>query len=206
MYDLVILQEGIQNSNSECISHCSLYKLAADQCFHLSDNTTRFLLLETTKEGHSMHETVSETDNHWRAIVRMVTSAANNALTVFINKLTVNGTTGLQCHIRSIERRAKKDAVDTADEAEAQDEGHWPFVYLIEVEARAASSSNGHISDEEAAPRATKRAETDDGVVAAPSLDFSQHLSNAITSAQLSDESRSSAVGLGIWPVKQAGL
>lgn len=129
-------------------------------------------------------------------MIRLETAAANKALTVFINELTSSNSAGLKCHIRSIERRARKDAVDGGDASHIPREGVWPFVYLIEVEGKQVLSSNGRNGSEQ---REAKRAKVDSDVMAASSTDFSQHIHKALISAQLSDQSKAQAVCLGIW-------
>jgi hypothetical protein len=73
-----------------------------------------------------------------RMMLKITTHAASKSLTdltKFVNKLAEPN---VRCLIRSIERRAVKDDVDDGDDAlnAESGQGHWPFVYLVEIEAR----------------------------------------------------------------------
>jgi prephenate dehydratase len=164
-------------------------------CLLQIDNTTRFLLLETSKE-ETKYKVVEGKAELIRAMVRIETSATSNALSEFISELSISE---MSCHTRSIERRAKKDAVDVVDMSTILDEGHWPFVYLIEVEARKSNYSNGHEVNRSAS-RASKRASKDGDEEA---LDFAATfygvLHTAMACARESQGSESSAILLGMW-------
>lgn len=166
-----------------------------------ADNTTRFLLLETSLEEAA--EGASAGHKQWRAIVRLDTTAASEMLTILVNQLTLNKASGLSCHIRSIERRARKDAVDREDGMQVPKEGLWPFVYVIEIEGKQAPSFDGRNGGEQ---RESKKAKVDNDGMATASFGFSRHLHKALLTAQLADQPGCKAACLGIWPVSQDSL
>ncbi|UZJ54462.1 hypothetical protein CBS101457_003782 [Exobasidium rhododendri] len=119
VYDLITLRDKIQNS---------------------SKNVTRFLLLEVMADGNKS-KTLEARDGYtitdqMRMMLHLKTTTASDALTYLMAAVTSCTGDAVRCHVRYIERRAIKDAVDHIDDMKAEDDGHWPFVYLVELEGR----------------------------------------------------------------------
>lgn len=198
VYDLAIIQEDIQNSNSEsmCVYFVFLSKLlTVTFVFSFAENLTRFLLLKCC-DPESVTVDKIDRDNRWRSIIRIETTASSRSLGLLLANLTWKDEMNLDCHIRAIERRAIKDAVDVEeDQVKSTEEGRWPYIYLIEIEANSSASP---LVDSQAVERPLKRARNDD--TDEEIVEFSELLASILVKASL-DLDLIDIKCLGVWPV-----
>lgn len=166
-----------------------------------AENVTRFLLLESLGGAESTPFNNLELDVRWRSILRVETTASSRSLGLLLANLTWQDEMNFDCHIRAIERRAIKDAVDSkGDQVVSNREGRWPYMYLIEIEASTSVSSPQDYQTEERPLKRARNGDADED-----SLDFPELLASILVKASL-DSDFTSIKCLGVWQVKSSSM
>lgn len=139
-----------------------------------------------------------------RMMLRMETAADSLALTTLMATVASShdggdGNDGQTApRIRSIERRAKKDAVDGSSDKVTASEGHWPFVYLIELEASWRERGD------QAGPAKLARRPNEDGGERpgrTPRISLQDTFQRTLARMQAAEEHDSTLACLGLWAV-----
>ena len=133
-----------------------------------------------------------------RMMLRMETAADSSALTTLLATVASSNEGETAPRIRSIERRAKKDAVDGSSDKPSASEGHWPVIYLIELEA-----SRRERGDLAGPAKQTRRPNEGGGERPdlTPRICLQDTFQRTLASMQAAEEHDSTLACLGLWAV-----